>query len=668
MKYTPSRHLVIALILLVCGACERTEQKRPELGFTRTIAFDPQRIAEPFGIAAVGNDLVVSDGENGRILRIGKDGSIAVVGEGLGTPSQIAAGADGEIFFADSGTHTIRKINRSGTVETVAGTDGKPGFRDGTAAEAQFRAPVGIAVAGSRIYVADTYNDRIRVIENGAVQTLAGGARGFADSNDASKVKFDTPTGLAVGLDGSILVCDTGNARIRALRGNGSTVTLIGGGKEFGDGSPHAAGLYQPSAVAVAPDGTIYFTDGNVVRKVDLATLPFIRTISNERRGFADGARGDSSFNRPNGIAVLDNGDVAVADSENQAVRVISSSAGGRTIKPEEIEAARVKAEQFRTLAPARWPYAPPENTREIAGTLGEIRGENDGTENIWFHNGLDIVGGYGETARFVRDEKVTRTVAAENFGTLRELLRMPTLGYIHIRLGRDSSGKAFDDPRFVFDRSSSGEIVGVRVPRGASFKAGDAIGTLNPMNHVHLIAGRSGFEMNALAALDLPGVSDKIPPTVEAISLYDENWRELETETTSKRITVVGKSRIVARAYDRMDGNAERRRLGIYKIGYQLLKPDKTPIGDVEWTIRFDTLPAADAVGLVYAKGSKSGATGETIFRYTVTDRVSGGTAVEGFLDAGSFEPGEYVLRVVASDYFGNETSKDQPIEIRRQ
>lgn len=667
MKRLPVAHLFIASLLLLLGSCSRVEQKSPQLAFVRTVFFEPARIAEPFGIAASDNDLIVTDGEAGRIVRITRDGSVKTLAEGLGTPSQVAFGPYNEIYFADSGRHTINKINAAGAVETVAGMDANPGFRDGSAKEAQFRAPVGIAVSGSRIYVADTYNDRIRVIENGAVRTLAGGGRGFADSGEASKVRFDTPTGIAVGTDGSVLVCDTGNARIRAVRGNGATVTLIGGGKEFGDGSPTAAGLFQPSAIAVAPDGSVFFTDGNVVRTVELDRMPYVRTISSDKRGFADGGLGGSSFNRPNGIAVMKNGDIAVADSENQAVRIISASADGRVIRPEEIEAARVRAEQFRTLAPARWPYDPPENTREIAGTLGEIRGENDGNDNIWFHNGLDIVGGYGETARFVRDEKVTRTVAAENFGTLRELLRMPTLGYIHIRLGRDSSGKPFDDPRFIFDRSASGEITGVRVPRGASFRAGEAIGTLNPMNHVHLIAGRSGFEMNALAALDLPGVSDKIPPTIESVALYDENWGELETDPSTKRITVVGKSRIVARAYDRMDGNAERRRLGIYKIGYQILNQDKTPIGSVDWTIRFDTLPAADAVGLVYAKGSKSGATGETIFRYTVTDKVSGGSASEGFLDAGAIEPGEYTLRVVVADYFGNETQKDQPIVIRR-
>ena len=82
---------------------------------------------------------------------------------------------------------------------------------------------------------------------------------------------------------------------------------------------------------------------------------------------------------------------------------------------------------------------------------------------------------------------------AAQNFDTLRELLRLPTLGYIHIRLGRDKDNNVFDDKRFLFSRDESGKLNGVRVPRGAKFKAGEAVGTLNAMNHVHLIAGRSG-------------------------------------------------------------------------------------------------------------------------------------------------------------------------------
>ena len=70
-------------------------------------------------------------------------------------------------------------------------------------------------------------------------------------------------------------------------------------------------------------------------------------------------------------------------------------------------------------------------------------------SQRFWAgHNGLDIAGAYGETARFVRDEKVLRLIAAENFGTVRQLIRMPTLGYIHIRLGANVESVPFGDGR----------------------------------------------------------------------------------------------------------------------------------------------------------------------------------------------------------------------------
>ncbi len=112
------------------------------------------------------------------------------------------------------------------------------------------------------------------------------------------------------------------------------------------------------------------------------------------------------------------------------------------------------------------------------------------------------------------------------------------------------------------FFRDERGKLKNVRVPRGAKFEAGEAIGTLNAMNHVHLIAGRSGAEMNALDALILPGISDKIAPKIEKIALFDENWKLIgETVNKNSRIKLGGKTRIVATAFDRMDGNPERRR-----------------------------------------------------------------------------------------------------------
>nr|MBA2494130.1 hypothetical protein [Acidobacteriota bacterium] len=196
-------------------------------------------------------------------------------------------------------------------------------------------------------------------------------------------------------------------------------------------------------------------------------------------------------------------------------------------------------------------------------------------------------------------------------------------------------------------------------VARGTKFKAGEAIGTLNAMNHVHLIAGRSGAEMNALDALTFPNITDKAAPKIEKVSLFDENWREIETENTQKRIKLYGKTRIVVRAFDQMDDNADRRKLGVYQLGYQILKGEM-PIIDKRETISFARLPDSEAIKIVYAKESKAGTTGETVFNYIVTNQMGGDTAREDFLDAIKLENGNYVLRVFAADFFGNQTSQD--------
>ena len=171
----------------------------------------------------------------------------------------------------------------------------------------------------------------------------------------------------------------------------------------------------------------------------------------------------------------------------------------------------------------------------------------------------------------------------------------------------------------------------------------------------------RYGFD-----ALVLPDVSDKIEPTIEKVSLFDENWQTIgETRNAESRIKLNGKTRIVVRAYDRMDGNAERRRLGVYKIGYQVLQADKTPLSDINWTISFDRLPDLEAVKFVYAIGSKSGATGETIFNYIASNRVNGDEFREDFFDASQLENGEYILRVFAADFFGNQTEQEIKINV---
>lgn len=208
--------------------------------------------------------------------------------------------------------------------------------------------------------------------------------------------------------------------------------------------------------------------------------------------------------------------------------------------------------------------------------------------------------------------------------------------------------------------------MTGVRIPRGAKFKAGEPLGTLNAMNHVHLIAGRTGSEMNALDALNLPGISDTRPPVIEKVSLTDESWRVIETRNPNARIKLTGKARVIVQAYDQMDGNSERRRLGVYSVSWGLR--GESPVKHtVAGEIRFDRMPPNEAVPFVYASGSRSGPTGETIFRYIATNSLQDDVFREDFFDASGLPVGNYTISVYVKDYFGNSVGRNILVEVIR-
>ena len=188
----------------------------------------------PIGVVADGHgNVYVADANNHRVRKISPGGAVSTLAgngtagykEGSGTdaefnfPTGVAADATGNIYVADNYNHRIRKINPDATVSTLAG-DGHPGFKEGAGAAAAFNSPGGVAAdAAGNIYVADTYNHRIRKISPaGIVRTLAGnGTGGFKDGTGIA-TQFNEPTGVAVDAAGNIYVADNGNHRIRKLQ------------------------------------------------------------------------------------------------------------------------------------------------------------------------------------------------------------------------------------------------------------------------------------------------------------------------------------------------------------------------------------------------------------------------------------------------------------------
>ena len=215
-----------------------------------------------------------------------------------------------------------------GNVTTLAG-NGTRGFADGPGNTAQFNNPYGVAFApNGNIYVADTYNQRIRVTNptTGQVTTLAGtGTEGFADG-PGTNAQFNNPYGVAVAPNGTVYVADQGNQRIRAINPTtGQVTTLAGSSAGFADGPGNTAQFLYPQGVAVAPNGTVYVGDtgNNRIRAIN-PTTGRVTTLAGSTAGFADGTGTNAQFNFPYGVAVAPNGTIYVADWFNHRIRTIT--------------------------------------------------------------------------------------------------------------------------------------------------------------------------------------------------------------------------------------------------------------------------------------------------------------------------------------------------------
>lgn len=259
----------------------------------------------------------------------------------LASPSAIAYDANGNLFLVDTNNHMIREILKSGgTIVTVAGT-GIAGFSgDGRpAAAAQLDTPTGIAFDGNgHLYIADSHNHRIREIVNGTITTVAGtGTSGFSgDGGQAVAAQLALPTAVAIDRNGRLLVADTNNQRIRSVV-NGVITTVAGDGEEFfaGDGgAATAASLDQPTGIAVDPSGNLYIADkrNQRIRMVNTAGLisTFAGSSASPFSGAFDGDGGiatAAALARPVGVSVDSNGNVLIADTNNQRIRQVTGSA-----------------------------------------------------------------------------------------------------------------------------------------------------------------------------------------------------------------------------------------------------------------------------------------------------------------------------------------------------
>lgn len=193
----------------------------------------------------------------------------------FGGPIGIASDTFGNLYVTDAVNHTIRRVSVEGIVTTFAGTAGIRGSADGIGLAAQFSSPTGIAIdASGNLYVADTGNHTIRKItQSGTVTTLAGAAE-QAGSIDGVRntARFFSPQGIAVDISGTLYVADTNNHTIRVLTSAGAVSTIAGAAQIIGstDGMGVNARFYFPQGVAIDSLGNLYVADtmNHTIRKI----------------------------------------------------------------------------------------------------------------------------------------------------------------------------------------------------------------------------------------------------------------------------------------------------------------------------------------------------------------------------------------------------------------
>ncbi|HEX7955432.1 MAG TPA: RHS repeat-associated core domain-containing protein [Pyrinomonadaceae bacterium] len=280
-------------------------------------------------------------------------------------PQGVAVDAAGVVYVADTDNHRIRRVAADGTVTTLAG-DGTPGFANGSGAQARFNAPRGVAADNfGNVYVADSGNSSVRrVTQAGEVSTVAGD--GTIGSGDGPGARFDNLSGVAC--DGEhvyVYLGDTGNHRVRRLDAAGTVVTVAGASRGFADGSAGQARFAEPSGLAVEASGKIVLADAanSLVRSIDAelaaggSPLAVTTLAGTGDRGSADGAGNVARFNTPRGVAVSPSSAVYVADTGNGTIRRVLLPPAITALSPQAArpgEQVTVLGERFDGRAAAR--------------------------------------------------------------------------------------------------------------------------------------------------------------------------------------------------------------------------------------------------------------------------------------------------------------------------
>ena len=288
------------------------------------------------------------------------DGGLATAAQ-LNYPEGIFVDSQGNAFIADTGDSVVREIVAStGIIQTVAGTPGSAGYSGdaGAPTSAQLRTPGAVLLdAAGNIYIADTGNSVIRVVNTGAtaitiagvaiqpatIATVAGNgtactdtSSGCGDGGAATSAELNFPSGISLDAAGNIYIADTFSNAIRQVKATTGVIQTVAGtlGQRgyAGDNGPATSALLDsPSGVFLDSFGNIFIADSDnaVIREIVAVNSNSIQTVAGNGTAGYQGDGGSSSsaeLNQPLGVAAGVSGAIFITDSENSRIRQLLSS------------------------------------------------------------------------------------------------------------------------------------------------------------------------------------------------------------------------------------------------------------------------------------------------------------------------------------------------------
>lgn len=272
------------------------------------------------------NNFYITDRDNAQIRKITPAGVITTLATGFNQPNGITCDVNGNIYVTDAASYVIKKITPAGVVSIFAGS-GSRGFNNGTGIAASFDYAYAIkADASDNLIVSDTYNNSIRKVNTtSVVTTIAGnGAPGFANGISTAAT-FDKPDGLDIDGANNIYVADASNYRIRKITPAGVVTTHAGNGIRASINGPAASASFSDvGGVAVDKIGNVYVAEigANLIRKVDV-TGNVTTLAGSGNAGLTDGVGTAAGFKQPNDVQATATGELFVTDYGNNVIRKI---------------------------------------------------------------------------------------------------------------------------------------------------------------------------------------------------------------------------------------------------------------------------------------------------------------------------------------------------------